>query len=32
MLDVTKEAQEKLGAYLKERDVSAPLRVYLAYG
>jgi len=32
MLDVTKEAQAKMCAYLKERDIDGALRVYMAYG
>jgi len=32
MLDITPEAREKLSVFMKERNESAPLRIYLAYG
>lgn len=32
MLEITEKAQEKLAAYLKERNLTAPLRVLIAPG
>jgi hypothetical protein len=32
MIDVTPMAQEKLGAYFKEQNLEAAVRVYLAQG